>query len=127
MLFVQGERRKCESSVAALPGSYGVMEFSAQFISYCLGYAEINQRVISLLVYFQASKRNCAWEAAPLAVCWVIWRERNRRVFENEERSISSLKNFLLGTSFFWCTETVELSNSSLNSYADFVNSLALD
>lgn len=60
-------------------------------------------------------RRNFAWEAAPLGVCWTVRRKRNRRVFDNVERTMEQLKNDLLRTLFSWCCET-------LNSIPPFSN-----
>ena len=47
-------------------------------------------------------KRKKAWKVTPLCLFWSIWRERNRRAFENCECSDHSLKSsffylFILG------------------------------
>lgn len=43
-------------------------------------------------------KRKKAWGVAPLCLFWTIWKEINRRPFENEE-----LKNLFSCNLFSWC------------------------
>ncbi|KAJ9699595.1 hypothetical protein PVL29_008272 [Vitis rotundifolia] len=38
-------------------------------------------------------KRRKVWKVAPLCLFWVVWNERNRITFDNEEVSIHRLKN----------------------------------
>lgn len=59
---------------------------------------------------YKRRRRDGLWEAVPLGVRWTIWKERNHRVFENEESSTQLLKNTLLRTLMFWCF--VEAVNS---------------
>lgn len=68
-----------------------------------LGYAEICERSSADLVCFKRRRRKRLWESVPLGVFWTIWKERNGRVFEDEERSIQLLKNSLPRSLLFWC------------------------
>lgn len=52
------------------------------------------------------------------------WRERNRRVFENVESSTPFLKESLLHTLFFWCSESIP---SSAHSFVNFVNNIKIN
>ena len=36
-----------------------------------------------------------AWMVAPLCIFWLVWKERNRVAFENEDLSIQRLKILL--------------------------------
>ena len=39
-------------------------------------------------------KRKKAWKVGPLCIFWSIWRERNRRTFEDRERLDQTIKSF---------------------------------
>ena len=49
---------------------------------------------------FVGKKRKKAWKAAPLCMFWVLWRERNRRAFNNFESMDQTIKNSFLY--LFW-------------------------
>ena len=60
---------------------------------------------------FVGKKRNKAWKVAPLCIFWALWRERNKRVFDNYESTIQAIKFFFyiyfgIGLD---CTITVDL------------------
>ena len=42
------------------------------------------------------------WWAAPLSICWAIWKERNKIVFEDALFSSSRLKHSIINSLFFW-------------------------
>ena len=41
---------------------------------------------------FVGKKRRKVWRATPLCLFWMVWKERNRIAFENQEFSIQRLK-----------------------------------
>ena len=47
-------------------------------------------------------KRGVVWKMAPICLFWCIWGERNRRVFQEEEKSDTSLKNLFLWSLLEW-------------------------
>ena len=49
---------------------------------------------------FVGKKRKKAWKAALLCLFWTIWRERNRRAFDNCETMDQLIKNLFLY--FLW-------------------------
>ena len=63
------------------------------------------------------------WGAVPLCVMWVLWRKRNLRVFEGQERTMLDLKLILLHTLFDWlhCS-----SNYSPSYFEEFLDSCTL-
>ena len=81
-------------------------------------------RVIDLLVCWKwsFSKRGSSviWSAVPLYLMWMLWRERNRRAFEDSKRSSMELKMILLWTICDWMDA---LSGHSFSSILDFVDS----
>ena len=40
------------------------------------------------------------WNMVPACLMWLIWKERNTRIFEDVEKSTDFLKSLLVGT--FW-------------------------
>ena len=42
------------------------------------------------------------WWAAPLGLCWAIWKERNKIVFEDVPFSHSRLKHSIISSLFLW-------------------------
>ena len=64
-------------------------------------------------------KRKKAWKVAPLCLFWSVWRERNRRAFENCECSYHSLKSYFLY--LFWDWVRLYIGEGSL-SMLDFVD-----
>ena len=51
---------------------------------------------------FVGRKRTKVWRAAPLCFFWTIWKERNRKSFENVELSIQRLKYLFLCNLLTW-------------------------
>ena len=47
---------------------------------------------------FVGKKREKAWRAAPLCLMWTIWKERNRRAFDDIERNNKDIKSIFLYT-----------------------------
>ena len=45
-------------------------------------------------------KRKKAWKVTPLCIFWSIWRERNRRAFEDKECLDQSFKSYFFFTYF---------------------------
>jgi hypothetical protein len=62
------------------------------------------------------------WNLVPLCLMWIIWRERNSRVFEDKDQSQSKLIELFFGTLFDWARVGGFTSALSL---ADFVVSLS--
>jgi hypothetical protein len=57
-------------------------------------------RVVNLMASRMGSFRNSRhaveWGAVPLCVMWVLWCERNQRIFEGQEQTVLELKFLLL-------------------------------
>lgn len=85
-----------------------------------MGDSWYNQGLISFLVFVYTQEEEFYLGSHSLGVCWTIWRERNSRVFENDERSIPYLKNAILELLFFWRAESVGPLD---NSFVEFVDS----
>ena len=59
----------------------------------------------------------------PHVIVWIIWRERNRRVFDNVETPLQRLKENFIKILFFWMNGKF---SSSFFDLADCVDSLFL-
>jgi hypothetical protein len=64
------------------------------------------------------------WNLAPLCVMWSLWQERNRRIFEDEEKSVSHLQEYF-SSLLFDCARSWGFTEVS--SLPDFVVSLTAD
>lgn len=67
-------------------------------VSHSLGNAKICERFdVQLEEQEEEEKTKCLEHGStPLALMWVVWRERNRRTFEGVESSLSQLRSRLL-------------------------------
>lgn len=54
----------------------------------------------------------------PIALMWVVWRERRRSAYEGVESSFLQLRSSLRSLIFFWCKQKVP---SCLEDWVDFV------
>lgn len=64
--------------------------------------------------FFLRKKRKQVWRVPPLLLFWMVWQEWNRRVFDNEENSVHSIKLNFSGSFVFLSWGT--------SSFVDFVN-----
>ncbi len=60
------------------------------------------------------------WEMIPLCLFWCIWRERNCRNFEGEEKNLMELKGMVLCTLMDWSNATGVGSFFSVLDLLDF-------
>ena len=83
--------------------------------------------VVEVMASWMGSFRNSSnakvWGAVPLCVMWVLWRERNLRVFEGQERTVLDLKLVLLRTLF---DSLHYSSNYSPSYFEEFLDSCTL-
>ena len=42
------------------------------------------------------------WNMAPACLMWLVWQERNARIFEDKARTLEHLKCLLFRTLFLW-------------------------
>ena len=82
------------------------------------------QSVVGLLACWQGRlgrhRNGRIWLIVPHCLMWCLWRERNSRCFEDNERSILDLQLFSFGTLLDWLAT---LRNQSFFSFLDFLDS----
>ena len=61
-------------------------------------------------------KRSVVWRMTPICLFWCIWGERNRRMFQEEEMSNTSLRNLFLRSPLEWSQQIMDLD------YLSFLN-----
>ncbi|RVX08739.1 putative ribonuclease H protein [Vitis vinifera] len=54
-------------------------------------------------------KRSVVWKMVPICLFWCIWGERNRRMFQEEEKSDMSLKNLFLRALLEWSQQVMDV------------------
>ena len=54
-------------------------------------------------------KRKAVWRLAPICLFWCIWGERNRRIFQEEEMSDTSLRKLFLRSLLEWSQQFLDL------------------
>ncbi|KAI8552751.1 hypothetical protein RHMOL_Rhmol06G0291500 [Rhododendron molle] len=62
----------------------------------------LSRNVMELLIAWKGAKvgkkRKRVWNLIPLSLMWIIWRERNSRCFEGVEKSLRSIKSFVVNS-----------------------------
>ena len=87
-----------------------------------LGSCQDQLRILYLVGWNWPGKHlSSIWNLAPLCLMWCLWRERNRRTFEDMESSDDQLLAFFRGSLFDW-SRTWGLTSS--NSLPMFLSSL---
>ena len=62
----------------------------------------VRQQLVAWKGFFGKRVKFKAFRAIPHAIFWLLWMERNRRVFDGVETSIEQLKDKWLMALFFW-------------------------
>ena len=70
------------------------------------------------------NKRKKAWKVVPLCIFWSIWRERNRRAFEDRENLDQTIKFFFLYLFWDWIGVYMGDCVTSLIDFVDWLGSL---
>ena len=68
-------------------------------------------------------KRSKVWMTAPLCLFWVVWKERNKIAFENEELSIHRMKNSFVCNFWVWTKLIIDEGSLPLINFFDRLGS----
>ena len=89
------------------------------FICSKLGYAKVVGLLACWQGWFGQHRNGHIWIIVPHGLMRCLWRERNSKCFEDNERSMSDLKLFFFRTLLDWLST---LQNQSLSSFLDSLN-----
>ena len=67
-----------------------------------VGASILREALLGWLGSCVGKKRKKVWLSVPLCLFWIIWKERNRRAFENEDHLIQWCKSFFLCNLWAW-------------------------
>ena len=67
----------------------------------------VRDTLLSWYVSFKDKKYRKVWRAVPLCLFWMVWKERNRIVFDNEVLSIQRLKNSFVCNLLSWAKSSI--------------------
>ena len=70
---------------------------------------------------FMGKKREKAWRVATLCLMWTIWKERNRRAFDDVERNDQEIKSIFLYTFVNWVRVYIKEHTFSLIDFVDWL------
>ena len=66
--------------------------------------------------------KSSIWNLVPHCLMWIVWRERNSRIFEDEEHSKTKLSELFFGLLFDWARTWRLTSEVSLASFVVSLN-----
>ena len=72
---------------------------------------------------FVSKQRKKVWRTTPLCIFWTVWKERNIRVFNNEEHSVIFLKLFFLRNLLYWVKQYLEINSLSFFNFIEWLGS----
>ncbi|KAG2724440.1 hypothetical protein I3760_01G016600 [Carya illinoinensis] len=71
--------------------------------------------VVDLMVGWKGlkgcKKAASVWKMIPPCLMWCLWIERNRRCFDDKERTLEDLRVFFMGTLGYWAKVYVMVDN----------------
>ena len=74
-------------------------------------------------ITFKDKKHRKVWQAAPLCLFWMVWKERNRIVFDNEVLVVQRLKNSFICNLFSWAKSSIAVGPLTLFNFVDWLGS----
>ena len=83
----------------------------------------VRDTLLSWYVSFKDKKYRKVWRAVPLCLFWMVWKERNRIVFDNEVLSIQRLKNFCVCNLLSWAKSSIAIGPLTLFNFVEWLGS----
>ena len=68
-------------------------------------------------------KRKKVWKVAPLCLFWMVWKERNKIVFDNEELPIQRMRNSFVCSFWSWTKLFIDERPLPLINFFDWLGS----
>ena len=69
-------------------------------------------------------KRKKAWQDAPLWIFWIVWKERNSRVFQDKGLTIQRVKQSFLCNLWDWVNMFIDPKANSVVDFIDLIDYL---
>lgn len=85
------------------------MEGGPQFVPNTLGDARFSKEGFAKLDSYEQKEKPKGLKCWRLTIMWVIWNERNRKVFDGMQHDFIKLHSSVLALVAFWCTFEVPI------------------
>ena len=83
----------------------------------------VRDTLLGWFASFVDKKGRKAWLTAPLYLFWMIWKERNMIVFDNEDLVIQRMKNLFVCNLWSWAESCLDVGPVSLINFVDWLGS----
>ena len=83
----------------------------------------VRDTLLSWYVSFKDKKHRKVWRAVSFCLFWMVWKERNRIVFDNEVLSIQRLKNSFVCNLLSWAKSSIVVDPLTLFNFVDWLDS----
>ncbi|CAN4092377.1 unnamed protein product [Withania somnifera] len=67
-----------------------------------------------------AAKKEERWKIVPACIWWIVWKERNRRCFEDKQSSLQEFKMNGLSLYYFWCKQKILAQTKEIFDVIDY-------
>ena len=81
----------------------------------------VRDTLLGWLASFVDKKRRKAWLTTPLCLFWMIWKERNKIIFNNEDLLIQRMKNSFVCNLWSWAKSCLDVGPFSLINFVDWL------
>ena len=68
-----------------------------------------------------ATKKEERWKIVPACIWWTVWKERNRRCFEDKYCNLQELKMNCLALYYFWCKQKILAQTEEIFDVLDYL------
>ena len=96
--------------------------FSLFGVSWVLS-SNVRETLLGWHGYFVGRKQEKVWDGAPLCLFWTLWKERNRRAFDNEDLLDQRLLTRFLCNLMYWTNLYIGEGPFSLFNFIDWLGS----